>query len=98
MRYVTVVTKASFGALRIGNVPRRELDFPVMASTPKHPPGPLKSVRMTMEECRSQAQKCIDESRKTQSSPKLSAAWIALAEEWVAMAEQASLTKHDESL
>jgi hypothetical protein len=64
---------------------------------PKYPSGPLKPVRLTTEECRTQAQKCIDESRKTQSSRKLSAAWIALAEEWVVMAELASRIKHDES-
>jgi hypothetical protein len=68
-----------------------------MASKPKQPTGPPMTVRLTMEECRRQAQKCIDQSRKTQSNHKLSAAWVALAEEWVVMAELASLTKRNES-
>jgi len=55
--------------------------------SPKDNGGAAELPRVTLEECRSQAQNCIDESRRTQSNPKLSAAWLELAEKWVNMAE-----------
>jgi hypothetical protein len=58
---------------------------------PKHPPEPASPVRITIEECCSQAQKCIEE--KPQSNPKLSATLMALAEQWVLVAETAGRTK-----
>jgi hypothetical protein len=45
-------------------------------------------LRVTVEECRIQANHCLQESRKVFGSPGICAAWLKLAEHWLNIADR----------
>ena len=51
------------------------------------------NARLTVEECRREAQKCIDNSASSYASPRVSMDWLVLAELWTRMAEALTTEK-----